>query len=233
MSWLKKGEDLNSKDFLSSGNTRNKPEFWLKAGKDNARKVIFLDDPNIGFAQHTLKIKDDFERLTCLDDDCPMCAAGYYKTPCLVFSVLDITPYKDKNGVEHQYYKKVLVIRGKAMKEIIDSRREANGGTLKGLKMQIMRTDDKAPNSGDDYQVLGRIDLTKLKYEKKEDAEPFNYEEMYAPLTVGQISAKIKFAAPPNNKKKKAATTPRSEIGGFGDDTSPEPSFDTEDSIPF
>lgn len=233
MSWLKKGEDLNSKEFLSTGSSRYKPEFWLKSGKEFSRKVIFLDDPGVGFNQHTLKIKDAFEKLTCLDDSCPMCAANYYKTACFVFTVLDTTPYKDKNGVEKPYYKKVLVIRGKAMKQIIDSRREANGGSLKGLKMQIMRTNDKAPNSGDDYQVLGKVDLEKLPYDKKEDRDAYDYEEMYAPLSASQVEAKLKYAAPPNQKNKKSTTTPRSEIGGFGEETGTDagPSFDAD--IPF
>ena len=232
MSWLKKGDEVSSKEFLSSGNTKNTNEFWLKSGKENMRNIIFLDDPGVGFARHTLKIGENFESLTCLDADCPMCAKGYWKTPCIVFSILDLTPWKDKQGNEKKYFKKTLLIKGKAMMELISVRRDANGGTLAGLKMSVLRTDDKAPNSGDDFSVLGKVDLSKLPVDDKKDIQPFNYEELFAPLSIAQVEAKMKYAAPPMSGKNKKSGNSRAALGA-SNDFGPEPQFNASEEIPF
>lgn len=233
MSWLKKGSELQSKDFLSSGTTKSYPDFWLKPGKENARKIIFIDDPDAGFGSHTIKIGENYETLTCLGDECPMCVAGYYRVPTFVFTILDCTPWTDNKGVDHQYYKKILRIRGRSMKEIIDARRDANDGTLKGVKMTVMRTGDKEPSSGDDYQVTGRIDLSKLQLEKPEDGKPFDYLSLFEPLSIAKIEAKLKYAAPPQKANKKKNTTPRSALSSFGDDDSQQPQFDESEAMPF
>lgn len=233
MSWLKKGEEINKPEFFDTGVRRNTREFWLKPGKENARDIIFLDDPDVAFHQHSLKIGEDYERITCLEEACPACARSYYKTAAFPFTILDTTPFKDKEGKERKYSKKIFLIRGKAMKEVIDSRREANGGTLAGLKIRVMRTDDKAPNSGDDIQVLGRVNLEKLPVEKEDDRKPFEYEEMYKPLSPSQMESKLKIASPPQSRKKKAATAARTDLGGFGDEAMNPPPFGDEQEIPF
>lgn len=233
--WLKSGEDLKKKEFFDTGSSKKRNEFWVKVGIENARNVIFLDDPEIGFAVHGLKIGDDFETITCAGEDCPACAKNYYKTPVMVFTVLDLTPFTDKDNKERKYFKKPFLAKGKATIEKINMRKSENGGSLKGLKIKITRTTDKSAACGDDFVAVGRTDLSKLPVEKAEDLVPFNYEEIYAPLSASQIESKLKYAAPPGGKFKKTATGSRGDLAGdFGAEaTGPALGADGSEEIPF
>ena len=232
MSWLKRGEELRSKDFLESNVKKQVREFWLKPGLDKARKVIFIDDPVIGFKQHTFKVNDQFDKYTCLESDCPACAKGYYASPVTVMTILDLTPYTDKDGKQKPYYKTIYAVRGQAMMNIIEARRSANGGSLAGIKMQIMRSTDKEPSSGDDLQVLGKVDLSKLPVESKEDLVALDYEKLYAPISASKLEAVMKYAAPPTSYKKKSATATRQSLADFGE-TSSAGDVSATDEIPF
>lgn len=229
MSWLKKGEEISKPDFFDTGSQKRRNEFWLKEGNDNARKVIFLDDPQVGFSQHGLKIGDNFESVTCLGEGCAACAQNFYKTPAMPFTVLDLTPFTDKDGKERKYFKKVFLAKGKKVIEMLNARRDSNGGTLAGIKMKIIRSTDKDPACGNDFIVEGKVDISKLQVEKPEDRKPFDYEQLYAPLTASQLEAKLKYAAAPNSKKKKATASRAGLTEEFGD----EPTFDASSEIPF
>jgi len=237
MSWIKKGEDIKKPEFFDTGSQKRKNEFWLKEGNENSRKVIFLDDPQIGFSQHGLKIGENFESVTCLGEDCAACAQNFYKTPAMPFTILDLTPYTDKEGKERKYFKKIYLAKGKKVIEMLNSRRDSNGGTLAGLKMKITRSTEKDPACGNDFIIEARVDLKKLSVDKPEDLKPYDYESLYAPLSKSQLEAKLKYAASPNSKKKKATVSRAGLTEEFGDSASidfeSEPTFNAEESIPF
>jgi len=254
--WYKRGDEIKDEDFKTSNQIYRKiPEFWIKEGKDNGRNVLFLDDPNFLVMRIMLKVGDDFVSFTSLGEECPAVAKGYNPTACLVHTVLDLTPYKDKKGVEKKYFKKIYLVKGKDSRDRMEERRSNAGGSIQGIKMKIMRLGEKSPNSGNDLQVLGRIDLSKMNI-PADDLKPLDYMDLLAPPTRAQIEAVLKYAAPPNGKKSKTVSRdslaetdpfateasqgqpgPGVEAGDPGNiangDFAPEPEFGNADEIPF
>lgn len=249
--WYKRGDEIKDDDFKNSNPIYRKlPEFWLSEGKENARNIMFIDDPNFFVNRITLKIGEDFVTFTSLGEDDPAIAKGYRPTPCLVHTIFDLTPFKDKKGNERKYSRKLYFVKGKDSRDRLEERRANSGGSLVGIKMKIMRLGEKSPNTGNDLQVLGKVDLSKMTI-PAEDLKPFNYIEMLAPPTAAQIEAALKYAAPPSNSKKKSKTVSRDSLdnadpfateslGGpahgadpAGGDFGPEPQFDSADEIPF
>ncbi len=151
------------------------------------------------------------------------------------FTILDLTPFTDKDGKERKYFKKIFLAKGKKVIEMLNSRRESNGGSLAGLKMKITRSTEKDPACGNDFIIEGKVDLKKLPVDKADDIKPFDYEKLYAPLTSSQLEAKLKYAAAPNSKKKKNTMSRAGLTEEFGDTSvsSDEPQFNAEESIPF
>jgi hypothetical protein len=250
--WMQKGDNLKQSELMKSSTKPNVYGFWLNPGVENARNILFLDDPQILIASHSLWIDGKSEDYTCLVEDCPACAKNYWRTPIMPYTILDLTPFKDKTGKERKYSRKPFLAKGKTVIELLEDRRMNSGGTLAGLKIRVIRSEKKSANCGDDFQVLGRIDIANMNL-PKEDIKLYDYAELLRPVTAKQLEAALKYAAPPKGKKSRtvsrdslAETDPfatetehHQEMAGTpGADTAsgdfgPEPQFNSSDEIPF
>jgi len=224
MSWFAKGNDPRRSELMSAGNEKTAYRFFLKKGE--TREVLFLDDPAFLYNEYSFKVGDDYKNYTSLGDACPARLAGHRPYPAEAYTVLDLTPWKDKEGKEHKFSKRLLVVKGKKMIEALAVHRQAVGGSLAGMKFKFVRTNaDKSSAIGDTFIFVGKVKLDSLS---EKDREPINYEEILMPPSLEKMKAIVSIAAAPQNMNKKSPTVPRSEIF----DT-PATSFGSEDEIPF
>lgn len=230
MSWFAKGNDSRASDLMNIGRESKSWRFWVKKGE--SAEIIFLDDPQFLITEYSFKIGDSYQNYTCAGETCPALLRGYKPYPAQLYTVLDLTPWKDKEGKEHKFTKKVLVVKGKKSMELLDHQRQAAKGSLIGVKMKMIRTNaDKSSNIGDSFVISGKVKLDTLS---ESDRAPVDYEQEFAPPTESKMIQILKVAAPVVDGKKKAATVSRE---AYGDSSvgaaAPSGSFDASEEIPW
>jgi len=219
-SWYRTGI-VTEEEIKQTSPQRSGPRdwrFWLKEG--DKRNLAFLDGTDDGFRikEHDFEINGKWgNTFTCrdgLDFDekgvrlpCPLCsladARGRKGAAYIIsfFTIVDLTPWKDKNGQEHPYFVKMLGVKKETLAKI-KMIREANGGSLVGHKFLVMRSKpvvaegdkrSKTPRVGDIWQPLGLTDVTQFKMGKEnKPAAPFDYTKLLEPKTLDELK---KFAS--------------------------------------
>jgi len=166
--------------------------FWIPAEK--SAKMTFLDGEGFYMWEHNLKLRGKWNNFyTCLQDfsNCPLCDSGDKASHVCVFSIIDHTPYESKKYkriVKNQ--KKLLVIKPKALAKLKLKRDKKADGDLTLAAFEVTRTDADAPNTGDDFEFLGRLTKEKLAKlipaelsaeERKVWLDPFDYVTLFEP----------------------------------------------------
>ena len=84
--------------------------------------------------------------------DCPICAKGYKHSYVLLLTVLDLTPYVNKDGVEVPYSRKLLALKSNSLPAIgqILKSAERKYGTCRGTMIVLNRG-----NKSKDYPKIG------------------------------------------------------------------------------
>lgn len=138
--------------------------FWLKP-KAN-RQVVFVDDAPFCFWEHQWKNENDRpEWTTCtikIHNECPSCGAkGVQKAEYSGhLTAIDITGYKARDGNERKYEliefcpKTVVMNKLKAKKD--------RKGSLIGVLCTVDRTNEHAPNTGDDFEFDRDVKMEEL-----------------------------------------------------------------------
>lgn len=134
--------------------------------------------------EHTVKINGRFENIICTEEDegyCPICARGAEGDDAALvgyLSVVDHTPYTLKNGTVREMTKKLFVAK-RATIQMLTNQAAKRGG-LTGCTYGVMRTGDREPAVGNQYDFVQKddiADLIKQSGEEPEMWEPLNYEE--------------------------------------------------------
>lgn len=180
---------------------RNMPrEFWMSRGE--TQKVLFLDNPDFYVKRHSIKIRNSYEKVTCIEDmgigECPGCSQ---KAPayCIAATVITLTPVEDAKGNTYVYQKRVLCVSGdskKYLEKVQDKR-----GSLQYCIVELSRgTAENSPAVGA-YDYEGKISkegFEKLKnniLEAKTNGDtpiaeylkPFDYAKVFAPLPIADL----------------------------------------------
>lgn len=187
-------------------NTPREPfRFFCSPGEE--REIVIVDDqPDFFRNEHQLKDRTTgrySKFVPCIDEaaNCPVCAAPDAKQPyfAMYLTVIDLTPYTNRDGDEIEWSKKLLVVKASQQKKF--SRLYAKHGTLRGLNLLMTRTGDKSAAIGDDIEDLGFFDEEELEefvteYTDREGNvqeiighEPFDYEEIFPDMTERQLAA--------------------------------------------
>jgi len=177
----------------SSGSGRVPFRFWLKAG--TSRKILFLTDGNeapvIEEHQYQAMKKGKLSwdnHVTCLKllgETCPMCGFArdvdkFNAYRVQLFTILDLTPWKDRDGKERLFTKKVLAVKQRTQEMIARKyiARLDENQTLKGASFNVFRSNDsKSAAVGTEYEFLKMVDLTTLP----DDAADSIDWEIFAP----------------------------------------------------
>jgi len=173
------------------------PTFRFFVPKDKEKRIIFLHgiETSLTIWEHQFELMNKGKLswnnfATCLasiHQPCPMCRYAedmgkYGRTAVQLFSVLDLTPWKDRNGVDHPYSKMVLAAKKGTQALLLRRHMDlVNDGKTQGLlhaQFKVYRApDEKSPGVGSDYQFLKYSDLSKIP---PEDAAPVSWDE-FAP----------------------------------------------------
>lgn len=229
MSWFAKGGDAKSQQFRDSAKSNSIFRFFMDSGQ--AKEVVFLDDAMFMVKEHFVKLgPKKFETFTCSDDgDCILCGMKQRVGVSEYYTILDLTPYKKKDGTEQKYSRKALPVKGTAI-DVLMRRRQAAGGNLKFNKVRIIRDGDKSPNSGSDFEVLGPVDQVKLEAAVKpvDLLKPYEFMEALKPMAPGKIEAMLKFGGfgsaseqPMDRNSLGATDAPEGGSASFGEDDIP------------
>lgn len=224
MSWLKTGFNTVVEEAERRDSEVKVPELWMNVG--HAKEVMFLDSTPACVHTHTVKVHGEWMTFTCLGDtgaeDVPCCEIlGTKKRQFQgYFTVVDLSPYKDRNGNVHVNEVKLFPAKFKTLKLIQEVLTEQ--GTLNGKVIKLKRMEDKSPSSGDYVGYVRDQALPELKFRGKplaevaKDTEKFsrqisfpkdrkglpvmNYMEILAPKSPGEIRAMLRGYKPPGDE---------------------------------
>lgn len=142
--------------------------FWIKPGQEASVWFVdgvlsskgILQPPR--FYEHTVLFNGKWDNIVCpqmtvpqAGDKCPICEGKDRPSLVSIFTVLDMTPYTIKSGANEgkviPYTRKLFVAKPGTF-EMLNKLAGKRGG-LSGLRIDVSRTKDKAPNVGDVFDV--------------------------------------------------------------------------------
>lgn len=163
--------------------------FWMPKG---AEQHITFVDPDVHpggfklpfvFMEHQLFLNNSWKNwFTCLGKTCPLCKGGEKPYLAAAYTIIDHNEWKDRNGAVHKDEQKLFIAKSKVYKVLQKARAKKKG--LRGWKVEVTRTDDKSPNTGDQFDFEDRTDLP-------EAAQPPDYRELFKPKTVEELMAVV------------------------------------------
>lgn len=199
--WYLKGKDgqkrADQEDAAAKKRREEKSGPWrFRLKNDESAKIIFLDNPEFFFYEHSEKIGRDFVTATCIgsDDNCPACDAGFNPSYVVVCSVLDLRKYEDREGTVHKIQKKLFIGKSKAREKLLKQFQKRNN-KLRFAAYEMSRGSSlNECATGEDFEFLKYIDPKSLapliKGEDmtlKELVTPFDYEKLLSPKTAKEL----------------------------------------------
>lgn len=170
------------------------------------RPIVVVDElPDFVRKEHAIKTKGSTRWDTyvpCIDEhaNCPICAVAerpsYF---ALYLTIIDLTPYEDKDGNEVPFSKKLLVVKPMQQKKIM--RLYEKHKTLRGMILNMTRDNNKDASIGGDIEFEDFMDENELaeyvyEYTDKENkvhevdcSVPFEYESFMPEMTEQQLLA--------------------------------------------
>jgi len=219
--------------------------FYCPVGE--SREVVVIDDnlQDVFFRfEHNLKNKrsgkwDIYCACIAENANCPVCREAERPAYFAMFlTVIDLTPYENKDGIEVPWSKKLLVVKTAQQKKI--TRLAERYGTLRGMVLQMTRDGEKDASIGNDIEYIEHMsedDLltyeTTYEYEdgqgKKQvkeviGHEPFDYDELFPMPTEQQLRAIVGGSPEPGSRDEERSVRGRSRQGGgdgWKDDDAP------------
>jgi len=195
--------------------------FWLpnKAGDDpenpiNEARVIFLGGAKnsdgeatsapICWWEHELKIDSRWGNyFTCTlghEGQCPFCEKGVSRYYCGGFTIIDTRRWKSKHdGEEHVNEKKFVVFKSDNLSVFHKKQQKRNKGVLMGTLWETMRTGDKKPREGDQWDFIEAVDLSKVLDVNGDpiDTEVLPYKDFLKPASEERASEVLASWTPP------------------------------------
>lgn len=168
------------------------PRFFLKTNEE--RFCVFLDSDPFWFWEHQLNVDGDFRHwFTCSlgVEPCVLCDRGYTRIYSGAYTIIDLTPFTGKDGVERKYSKKLYVAGKKTLVRLKEKNERIikKGDTLgiKGKVWRLKRLSDKSPRVGDEIEMERVFDPAKDA--PGADLAPYDYEKILAPKKGEEIKA--------------------------------------------
>lgn len=178
--------------------------FFVPVGQE--KQIIILDDgPEVFINEHNLKDPKTgkYSLFTpCIRDfdNCPICDNVKESTYVLLLTVLDLTPWEDKDGNEHEFTRRLMVVKPMQQKKFI--RRFEKEGTLRGAVFTMTRDNAKDASIGSDIEFEEFEELKAedwmTSYKDKDgkthevdNSQPYVYDEILTEPTYDSLAALI------------------------------------------
>lgn len=180
--------------------------FYCPVGE--TRELVIVDDePDFFRHEHAMKGPsgkwDLFTSCIAEHDNCPVCLASQDKPPyfAMYLTVIDLTPYVNRDNVEVPWSKKLLVVKPMQQKKI--TRYWERHKTLRGMVLSMSRDGEKEASIGGDIEFIEFMSEDDLEtyvteYTDKEGkhhevigSEPFDYEALFPEETADMLAAKV------------------------------------------
>lgn len=164
-----KVEETKQKERRERGNIFR---YFIKRGTE-ADLVILDDQLDFAINEHTIYDPRDKSRehVSCPKDweVCPICQLAHkdknsvYKDSVYTafLTVLDLTPWTDKQGVEHEYSVRLLPLKGEVRTRFFKYAERYE--TLRGLRITMIRDEgEKSAATGTPFEVVKQYDEAKM-----------------------------------------------------------------------
>lgn len=211
--------------------------FRFRVQVGETRSFIVLDNAP-DFFRYEHAFKDDsgkwgreFHPCIAEFDDCPACrvsgSPGYY---AMYFSVIDLTPYTDKNGEEVPFSRKLAVVKPAQHKKFLRAytRLMEKYGTMRGAVFETSRDSQTDASIGNDINLLDDEPYSEeelaefVRYwtdkENKEHEELcyecYNYDELFPSVTREELARSVGAAPTPGSDAYNRQATPPSRRAG-------------------
>ena len=190
-SWCYTGDEIESEleSVEKEAELRKINRFWMKNDPTQEAQVTFVDDtlalghkPALAVYEHQVPVNGSYKNwFTCLGKGkCPLCKAGdkkggwaYYAG---IFTVIDHRVWTNsKTGKEHKDELKLFVAKTNVLRIMQRISKKRDG--LRGAVIDIVRSGDKSPNVGSNFEFARKVELNS-------DVQPFNYKEIFKPRSV-------------------------------------------------
>jgi hypothetical protein len=174
--------------------------------------------------EHQLQINGSWLNFyTCISDigeeECPLCEAGFKYSYVCVFSIIDLSKYKDKRGNMVTARKKLLVLKSTARSKVL-KRKERLENDLTGCVFEVTRFNNKESSTGEDFEFLKRVSLEEAKElcpagEKPDEfIKPYNYIEILHPKPIEELRRLAGVAPPVGSEETSSSSKSSSEDDG-------------------
>ncbi len=189
----------------------NQPyRFWI--GEGQTTQFVVLDDaPDFYRYEHNLKNPstqkwDTFTGCVAEWDNCPVCeAAGQEPYYAMYLSVLDFTPFTTKDGVEHEFSRKLMVVKPAQHKKFLRAfaRMEKDGLSMRGALFEATRDGPKDPRIGNEIEYVEHLSEDDLagyvrswkdregKKHTENCSEVFDYEALFEEPDTDKLRALV------------------------------------------
>lgn len=209
--------------------------FFCPVGEQ--REIIVVDDaPDFFRHEHNLQGQsgkwDVFTSCIADSANCPVCLSNPGKQPyfAMYLTIIDLTPYTNRDGIEVPWSKKLLVVKPQQQKKI--QRLYERHGTLRGMVLSMTRDGDKEASIGNDIEFIEFLDEDQLAeyyntYEKDGKTieivgnEPFDYDAIFPAQTEEMLAALVGGTTNTYDSHNRAigrGGSPRRQSRGSGDD---------------
>lgn len=179
--------------------------FRFRMQEGETKEFVVLDDNIDVFGyEHVLrnpKTNKWSEVVSCVGEGeiCQACEEVGASSYVMYLSVLDLSPYEDKDGNEQTFSRKLLVVKMSQQK--VFARTLEREGTLRGAIFEASRDGPKDAAIGNDIQFIEFMDEDELvndyirewtdrdgNVHTENCGEPYNYDEVIAPPDAEAIS---------------------------------------------
>lgn len=151
-SWMHQGSDAREQQRREAEETARRrergwkpPRFWLRPG-EQADLIILDNEPGPCFYEHRIRNQStgkwDIEEACPKEwESCPLCAQHGESYYVMMLTVIDMTPFTDKNGNQREYSRKLLPVKSQQM-PFFYNLHEIHGN-LRGAHILTSRDNDK------------------------------------------------------------------------------------------
>jgi len=188
--WFTKGFDAGSKAMENERKAKGSGSrssagnrFWMP--RDSEKNLVFLTDEPFIYLEHQWKENGSYRNwATCLEPlgvPCKHCDEGHNRYQAAAFTVVDCTPWTDKEGNKHRFTKRLFIAKSGVWEKIERERNllKEDSLTLRGAAFRVFRgKDDKSPGVGEDFKFRKSIDLSNWEFK---EVDEYDYADILAP----------------------------------------------------